>query len=427
VARFGPIGILIPVGAFAVAWAAIAMPGVLLAAFLMLPYYKAQLSRFSPVDLTVLLALVNAAQFAIIPLLGRFEWRGSRLGLGLWAALGLIVLAGVIWAGDQPVALDRAAVWWALIAIPSIAAIRVGSDPRFVNHFLATMFVIGTVIVVVGLPAISSGERFALNLENTIQTGQVALLTALISLTWFIRAAPRLLRPLAAVIVPVALIEAIASGSRGPVLACGAVLVFAVARRVIARPTLSRQDLGAVIGVVALAAAALVLDRLPGQSLARFGLLGSGAADTSATARVDLFNAAAEMFGQAPILGHGTGSFGAFAHWQPGFTAYTYPHNILVQIAAELGIVGLAVGAAFLAVALLRPIVNDPAGWTLRVLGLFMVINSLISGDIYSDRLTWGLLVLLVAAAPALPGRQRTAAPATMTAQVPAPATADGP
>jgi hypothetical protein len=242
VGSIGPVAVVLPILVIVGTWLWVRMPGVLLAAYLFLPFYKASLGPQSPIDLTLLLGMINASQ--IIPVVfTRLPYRGSRIGLALWVVLGFVVLAGITWAGQQALAIDRTVLWWAFILLPTIAAVRIASDSRFVSQFMWTAFLISTIVVILGLPNVFGPARLAIIGENTIQTGEIALIVALLSITWVIRIGPPWIRVFAAVTVPVALVETIASGSRGPILAFGAVLLVAVGRRLLTGPRLSPNDL----------------------------------------------------------------------------------------------------------------------------------------------------------------------------------------
>ena len=76
--------------------------------------------------------------------------------------------------------------------------------------------------------------------------------------------------------------------------------------------------------------------------------------DTSAGVRVDLFGAALRMFAERPIIGNGTGSFASFAAGTVGLTDLPYPHNIVLQVGADFGLLGLGLVALLVASALFR-------------------------------------------------------------------------
>jgi O-antigen ligase len=355
------------------------------------------------VDLTPLLAAANATQ--IILLLGsRDRIHASRLGLALWAALGLVVLAGVLWAGQQGLAIDRASFWWVLILLPSVAAVRVASRPHFVDQFLATAFVVGCVIVVLGLPNLFGSARLAVIGENTLQTGVITLIVVLLTVFWVLRVTPLWARPLGVVLIVIALVESVASGSRGPLLAFMVALAFGFASRVLSGRPLTRRDVGlAALAATAVVALVAAISRLPGQSIARLQQLGEavgsgGPLGSSIGARFDLFSLATQMFMDRPLLGNGTGAFAAYTTTHVGLLQYTYPHNDLLQLAAEFGIVGAGLFVLLVAVALLRRVPATAAWASTKVVLVFTCVYSLASGDIYGDRLMWGLLVLVLSA-----------------------------
>jgi O-antigen ligase len=400
----GPAVAIAPFVLAAAMWAWWRYPGASLAAYLFLPFYKASLGPLSPVDLTPVLALGAAVQ--VVPFfVNRRSYRGSKVGIALWVVLSAAVLAGVLWAGQQQIAVDRAAFWWILIFFPSLAALRVASESMLVDQFIATGFVVGCVITALGLPGLFGISRLSVAGENTLQTGAITLIAALIAVFWVLRIAPAWARPLAAVLIVVAMAESVASGSRGPLVAFVLALGFGVLGRLRNRQPLSRRDAGLIaLAIAALGGLAVAVARLPGQSIDRLLLLGGivgpgGSAGSSIDTRVDLYSLAARMFAESPLLGNGTGSFAAYTTTHIGLELYTYPHNDLLQLAAELGLLGAALFVALVGLGLLRRLPDTPAWATIRILLAFMLVLAMTSGDIYGDRLMWGLLVL-VACAP---------------------------
>ena len=98
----GSTAILLLVLGAVMAFGFAVMPGVLFAAYLLIPFYKAVVQPYSPIDITVLLALLNVLQ--IVPIiLDRRPRHLSRVGIALWVALALLILAGALWAPIGPV------------------------------------------------------------------------------------------------------------------------------------------------------------------------------------------------------------------------------------------------------------------------------------------------------------------------------------
>jgi O-antigen ligase len=95
--------------------------------------------------------------------------------------------------------------------------------------------------------------------------------------------------------------------------------------------------------------------------------------DPSAQARLNLYSAAKQIILDAPMFGHGLGSFGSLADW---VTVDTYPHNMFLEVIVTSGIVGLAIFLAFYIPTLWFGISRGwrrAATWeTLFVIGLFL-------------------------------------------------------
>jgi len=175
------------------------------------------------------------------------------------------------------------------------------------------------------------------------------------------------------------------SGSRGPLVAlAGTLLVGILLYRWI--PIRKRAFLAAI----AIAGGAMLLLVLPANLQNRYERLVETNNDTSIQSRLNAYGIAWEMFVARPLLGHGTASYGAYHE------RFGYPHNILLEIAAENGLLGLGLFLAFLANlltqlarAMLR--VRDQDRILLETVGLLFVftfLSSLFSGDI-TARLLW--------------------------------------
>ncbi len=422
----GPAAILLATLGLVAAAASVATPGILFAAYLLVPFYKGALQPYSPIDITVLMAALNTLQ--VVPLIrDRRAHSQSQTGLTLWFALALVILAGVLYSPDQDAALARAATWWALAVVPiTMGAVRVGSDPRYLRQFLWTLFAMGAVVVILGAIQMSSSQRLVLLGENTIEVGRAALLAPLIGITFVLRGGSAAARFATIALLPMAVAVALASGSRGPLLAAlllGAIGTIGAARRT------KRINWAALSGLLGLALASIVVvsilsPNMPALSIERFAGLGDfiqgtltgqpGAPrmDASSEIRLRLFDVALSTFEQHPILGIGTAGFATASRMALGpIEGQPYPHNALLQVAAELGLVGLVVLLGLLALAVSRHLPVGDAVTALRYAFLFFFLNAMVSLDVYSDRMTWGLLLLLLVTDAARPGSRLTMEP----------------
>ena len=218
------------------------------------------------------------------------------------------------------------------------------------------------------------------------------------------------------VALPVLAIALLASGSRGPVvslltgLLVLTVLTISDRQR---RTRLLRVVAGAVIGVVVAASV------VPGDAISRstsflFGSTSDLVVQRALTALV----AGGHIFFSHPFAGVGTGGF---ATYQP---VYEYPHDIILEAAAETGIVGALLIISFLYLALRTSFLNWSDSRTseerisaalITALLVMSTVNALLSDAIESTSTLW----FLVGLAYGLRGRLVSEA-----AAVPAPASA---
>jgi O-antigen ligase len=417
----GPLPLMAAGAALVLLAAVVWTPGVLLAAYLLIPNYKAAVQPYSPIDITLVLALANAAQLGVLVLQSwprRFSVTGrtpglrtfSVVGVGLWLGLGLLVIGGVLYSPNQTIALDKPVNYAALVILPILpAAVRVGRDARYVAQFAWTFLAMGIITVVLGVTAFSSISRLTVLNANTIQVSRAALLVPLVAASLVIPSGRRWVTLLTLLAVPLSLIVAVASGSRGPLLMLIAVGVIAIGRyAIVDRGRAFRLIIGAaalltVFALVLSIAAPILPTSAIGRygSLAEFlegGLSTSGnplGGETSAFARVIFAQFALGMFANHPVIGVGTGGFQILFQGVHGPDAAAWPHNAFLQVGSEHGLLGLIVFAGVIALALTRRLPDLPQVTTLRVLTLFYVLNAMVSGDIFTDRETLGLLLLL--------------------------------
>jgi hypothetical protein len=95
------------------------------------------------------------------------------------------------------------------------------------------------------------------------------------------------------------------------------------------------------------------------------------------------------------LFGHGLASFRVLA-LNPGegyrLEQYNYPHNVVVELLYDAGIIGLGllgVALTFSVAGFFRFVGRDPALLALGGFGLFIFISALAGGDFYDFRLFW--------------------------------------
>lgn len=161
-----------------------------------------------------------------------------------------------------------------------------------------------------------------------------------------------------------------------------------------------------VTGALIAIAAVVVLSAPP--SL-HFGLSGSGGSTSNATSgRTKLISGGLELFADRPLSGYGSGSFETeykrHGRTRDAANATSASHTIPITVAAEQGILGLAVYVALLICAfavLFRGAGRSPPRIALAACFAALVLHTWTYADFLEDPLTWTLLGIGVALARA--------------------------
>jgi O-antigen ligase len=231
--------------------------------------------------------------------------------------------------------------------------------------------------------------------ESPINAGRQAAYGALIGLFLILSATRPRLRLFGLISLPILAISLLASGSRGPVLALAVSLVVFFAFMPWSTGSRKRVLLAAAAAIVAFSVAPVVV---PSASLARATAIFTGSdVGTSSNGRAEAWTEARAMFYDHPLLGDGTGSFAL----RNG--VIDYPHNIILEGAAELGVLGAGLIVAALAFgfatawALIRHAAGRVRTDVALVFAVFVgaVVNSMLSDGIELTGDVWTAIGLL--------------------------------
>jgi O-antigen ligase len=156
------------------------------------------------------------------------------------------------------------------------------------------------------------------------------------------------------------------------------------------------------LGLLALAASIVLL----APASLHFGLKGSGGSTSNATSgRGKLISGGLELFAREPLQGFGSGSFEVEYKRHSNATAAnatSASHTIPVTVAAEQGLLGLAVYVALLLAALrvlLRGAGRSPPRIALAACFAALVLHTWTYADFLEDPFTWAILAIGVALA----------------------------
>lgn len=277
-----------------------------------------------------------------------------------------------------------------------VGAVFVGAGRRHLRLFLVLTLAVAVasglylIIHLLGGNALQeySGRYVIGTQEGPINLGRASATGVLIATYLILSPTRRSARLWAAAALPVLLISLIAAGSRGPVVAFVAGFITLLALTAV-NPRYRRRLAGA--GVVLLVAAIVVPLIVPGSAIGRaLSTIVGSASGLSSNGRSSLWAQAYATFGQHPFLGVGTGGFAALNPEQ-------YPHNILLEVAVELGAVGLVallvmIGGMLARLgSLWRTTVGPDRLQAALIIALFTssLVNACVSGAIQDNRDIW--------------------------------------
>ncbi len=174
----------------------------------------------------------------------------------------------------------------------------------------------------------------------------------------------------------------------------------------------------ALVAVTLLALAGTVVLLAP--TSLHFGLSGTkGSTNNATSGRATLISGGLELFAKRPLEGYGSGSFETQYKRHGGGTsenATSASHTIPVTVAAEQGVLGLAMYAALLIAALLvlcRGAGRSPPRIAIAACFAALVLHTWTYADFLEDPFTWAILAVGVALAKAELVDPRAAEPAS--------------
>jgi O-antigen ligase len=115
----------------------------------------------------------------------------------------------------------------------------------------------------------------------------------------------------------------------------------------------------------------------------------------ASSGRTGLVGGGAQLFGERPVWGYGSGSFSTEYHRIHPASPLTLSHTIPITIAAEQGLIGEVAYLALViaaGVVLVRGARGDPARAAIAAAFLALVFHTLLYADFLEDPVTWTLL-----------------------------------
>ncbi|MEO5964886.1 MAG: O-antigen ligase family protein, partial [Candidatus Limnocylindrales bacterium] len=293
----------------------------------------------SPVPM-VIVASLAPLPFAVTSLFAHPE-RAWRLA---WLAplLGLAILGGLSlgWSADPGYG-GRKLIQWLITGVaPAAAVLALASVTRPAGWRIVAgaAFTYAVVLLAIGTTTLYPG-RLVFFEANPIWVARACDIGALVVLFGPVPWRAKV------VLLPPMLLAGYRTDSLGPTVGLVIGIALGVAEAIRTAP-ISRRRVWLSIGVLGAGTAFAVTLAVGAISLAPSAALAPIVDDPNITSRAEYLDIASRMFAGAPILGTGLGSFAAAG------AADLYPHNLVAEVASELGVVGLALLAGWLALAI---------------------------------------------------------------------------
>lgn len=126
------------------------------------------------------------------------------------------------------------------------------------------------------------------------------------------------------------------------------------------------------------------------------GLFSSSTEDINTVSRINMFDAAYQMWLESPFIGNGVGSF---AVSYTGIDIKMYPHNIFLEVLAEVGLVGFSILIMMISLGVYRGCVGlkrkDKYIDVTMLSFIFLFLNVNVTGDLNDNRIFFAFLALL--------------------------------
>lgn len=284
-----------------------------------------------PIDLTILLLLVLALSMWL-----EF-WRERAIALPkefiFYAPIVLMMLFSLIYTPNLDDGIEKAARFCIICGMAIIGPFIVLTDSGKLRRFFLTLLVAGLVASLLSIHMLGGRERLTTPGGDTIQLGH---LTAVgIAVVWFgLMPGQRLIvRALLYACIGLLAVAMIGSGSRGPIIGLGTAFLISVWQR--RRVGFTVAQLMFDFGALVLAGVLLLpFVPFPAESLNYLARLASvESANAFLGPRAALMQLGWRLMWEHPLQGIGIGGFPVLYRG-----VGNWPHNIPLEIGAELGL-----------------------------------------------------------------------------------------
>jgi hypothetical protein len=319
--------------------------------------------------------------FVVVTLLYFPESRRSLLLAAPLMVLGVFAVASLAWSPVPDYGAEKITQWLGTGIAPAVTTLVLYTARKRISWrlILVAALIDALALLLIGSPSPEYGGRLTLEDKNPIWVARGVLVGALVAI----------LGPFSAwvkvVSMPVLVLAGALTQSLGPMvgLVLGLLAAVVVSLAMDSRRSRHASPWWLVLGLTAGVGIVVLL------SGAFDPLIGPMVHDPNVASRATNIEASLPMLIQSPLFGTGMGGFASAA-----LTAY--PHNLLLEVGVELGLLGLVALLAWVGLALI--------GASRRPMIMGLVVGTagfaLFSGSIASNAEFWLFSALAVALAP---------------------------
>ncbi|RKD98091.1 O-antigen ligase family protein [Halopiger aswanensis] len=330
-------------------------------------YNNHEVFNVLPINMTGVMAIMTVGWAFFLWLKDEWQWTAiSFLLLVSYSILSVWLTISLFWSPGGSHAIFKTFRFWSISAWAVFGFVLIiGSSEERLKRFLKVIFIssiVMTCIIFYQYPFDGPSFRFAGS--NHILPGRLVGIGGLVAVYLLSQTQRRYKRILLLIIFFTKISALLIAGSRGPLVALiGAIGFWLV---VLSQESMfMKLRIGQTLrdfiktGFVAGIGTGLMLlqfpnliEKIPGirRSIELLKLEGIG---FSLQRRLQLWSYAYDMWKESPIIGHGVGGFYAEHN--------AYPHNIILEILVEFGIIGLCLVTIFVLICLGRLYVSRKA------------------------------------------------------------------
>lgn len=274
---------------------------------------------------------------------------------GIVVSLLALALVSTLFAHEADPALSATLRYGGFVALYFVVSQFVG-DFALQRRIAWTLCISASVASLIALESFffDPGYVYRANLAYGDPNDVAFHLAATLPLAFWLLGQQRAWRPIVLGMITVISLATVFTYSRGALVGIGAGILFLMLT------DRKRIPLLAAAGVVTIAAGSLIVRSSPETSLRFEDALRAKqqVASTNVDARLDAYSAAATLAADNPIVGIGPGNFShhyrEVAGFPPGVEHVTVVHNSYLDVASELGLIGLVLFVAYLALVFFR-------------------------------------------------------------------------